>query len=195
MEDLSSKKDEDIVFLVQSGKTGFFGVLVSRYEKRMRRYARKFLSDREDINDILQDIFIKAFVNIQSFDAKRKFSPWLYRIAHNELINKLKKKKTLPLFDLDAFFPQNFHNGQEEAESAAEENETKKETKEMIDKCLNGLELKYREPVILYYLEGLSYKEVADVMRIPVSTVGVRIKRAKQKMKGICRPSAVIVRR
>src|SRR3989344_5780693 len=106
--DQSNKKDEEIALLVQSGKVGFFGLLIHRYEDKMKRYAAKFLSDQEDTKDVVQEIFIKAYVNIQSFDAKRKFSSWLYRIAHNELVNALKKKKNksfLPLFDLDIFFP------------------------------------------------------------------------------------------
>jgi RNA polymerase sigma-70 factor (ECF subfamily) len=174
--------DEEITRLVQSGRVEFFDVLMERYEKKIKRYSRKFLSDREDINDVLQDVFIKAYKNIQSFDVKRKFSPWLYRIAHNELINALKKKKRKPLslLDLDVFFPQRLSDdtdlhGQIE----------RQEMQKTIDKSLDKLELKYREPIILYYFEGLSYKEIADVMRLPISTVAVRIKRAKEAMKSI----------
>ena len=180
----SLKTDEEIAYLVQSGQVEFFNILIERYEEKIKRYSRKFLSSQEDINDVLQDVFIKAYKNIQSFDAKRKFSSWFYRIAHNELINNLKKKKnqSLPLFNLDAFFPQHFH----------QDNNLKKEinrweTEELIDKCLDKLDFKYREPVILYFFEGLNYKEIAEVMQIPISTVGVRIKRAKEIMKSVCK--------
>ena len=178
------KVDEEVALLIQSGKIEFFDILLERYEEKIRRYSRKFLSDHEDINDVLQDIFIKAYKNIRSFDAKRKFSPWLYRIAHNELINALKKKKKnpLPLFDLDVFFPQHLSDNN----SLGEQTE-RREMAELIGKCLGRLEPKYREPVILYYLEELSYKDIAEVMRIPVSTVGIRIKRAKEIMRTICK--------
>ena len=88
----SEQEDEIIAALVQSGQSVLFGVLVKRYEEKMRRYARKFLSNDDDKKDIVQEIFIKAYINIKSFDTKRKFSSWLYRIAHNELVNNLKKK-------------------------------------------------------------------------------------------------------
>lgn len=182
-EGLSQQKDEEIVRVIQSGKIEFFGILIERYEDKIRRYSRKFLYDYEDINDVLQDIFIKTYKNIQSFDTKKKFSSWLYRIAHNELINKLKKrkKKILPLFDLDVFLPHGLHD------NTLEQSINRHDVHNMIDKCLNQLELKYLEPIILYYLEELTYKEIADVMQIPISTVGIRIKRAKEIMKKICK--------
>lgn len=179
----SEQADEQIALLVQSGKSEFFGILINRYQDKITRYARKFLSDSEDIKDIVQEVFIKAYVNIKSFDVKRKFSPWLYRIAHNEFVNTLRKKKRifLPLFELDTFFwraaPKNSNDITEQID--------RKEMKEMIDKCFDKLEAKYKEPVLLYYLEELSYKEIADVMAAPVSTVGVRIKRAKKIMQKI----------
>ena len=180
-EDASEQKDEEIVHLVQSGKIELFSVLIKRYENKIRRYAKKFLSNKEDINDVVQDIFLKAYANIQSFDLERRFSSWFYRIAHNELINVLKKrnKKTLSFFDLDTFLPHSL------SRNNIDNGIKRKEIKEMVDKCLDKLEVKYREPIILYYLEELSYKEIADVMQIPISTVGVRIKRGKKKLKTI----------
>lgn len=182
--EVSEEKDEEIVRLVQSGRFDFFSVLIERYEDKIRRYSRKFLADHEDINDVLQDIFIKTYENIQSFDTKRKFSSWLYRIAHNELVNALKKKKRkpLPLFDLDTFFPQYLRSN-----DTLNQQIDRQDIRKIIDKCLDKLELKYREPIILYYFEGLNYKEIADVMQIPVSTVGIRIKRAKETMRPICK--------
>jgi len=84
--------DEAIAARVQNGDADAFSVLLERYEKKIFRYAGKFLSHPDDIKDIVQDVFVKAYVNIKSFDASRRFSPWIYRIAHNEFINALKKK-------------------------------------------------------------------------------------------------------
>ncbi|MCX6764762.1 MAG: RNA polymerase sigma factor [Candidatus Nealsonbacteria bacterium] len=181
-ETISQLKDEEIAQLIQSGKVRFFGILVSRYENKIRRYARKFLSDKEDINDIVQEVFIKAYTNIQEFDSQRKFSPWFYRIAHNELVNALKKRKKQPLFlfDFDVFFPYDFSNNNILNQQIDRQNMEK-----IIDMGLDQLEPKYREPIILYYLEELTYKEIADVMQIPISTVGIRIKRAKKIIKPI----------
>ena len=100
---LSEKTDEEVVRLVKQGDKESFGVLITRFEEKLKRYGRKFLSDREDITDIVQEIFIKTYQNIQSFDEKQRFSPWLYRIAHNSFINEWKKGRLRPitLFDFD----------------------------------------------------------------------------------------------
>ncbi|PIS34875.1 MAG: hypothetical protein COT37_00350 [Parcubacteria group bacterium CG08_land_8_20_14_0_20_43_9] len=178
---MAEKSDEEIVRLVQSGQTNFFSVLIERYEEKIRRYARKFLSNREDTDDIIQGVFIKAYVNVRSFDTKRKFSSWLYRIAHNELVNHLRKRRFFSSFDFDAFFPHSvrLHDNETEKEIS------QKEIQATIDNCLDKLEPKYREPIILYYLEELSYREIANILRLPLSTVGVRLNRGKEKLKSI----------
>jgi len=171
--------DEDIAKKVQSGGIEFFGVLVKRYEAKMMRYARKFLFGYEDAEDLVQNVFIKAFVNIQSFDISLKFSSWLYRIAHNEFINALKKKKREPVsfFSIDTLLPSFV------SEETADKDALKRETKELVDRYLNKLKPKYRELLVLYYFEELSYKEIADVLHIPISTVGIRLKRGREIIK------------
>jgi RNA polymerase sigma-70 factor, ECF subfamily len=172
--------DEEIAELIQSGKTDLFGVIIDRYEDKMKRYSRKFLLNPDDINDIVQEIFIKAYTNIQSFDIKRKFSSWIYRIAHNHLVNYLRKKRViLPLLNLDTFFPHSIKTNETEDEI------NRQEIKDSINKSLDQLNIKYKEPLILYYFQELSYKEISDILKIPVSTVGIRIKRAKEQIKNI----------
>jgi len=168
--------DEEIVSIIRSGETDSFGILVERYEVKMKRYARKFLFGYEDTEDIVQQVFVKAFVNIRSFDTEKKFSSWLYRIAHNEFINAIRKKKKEPLsfFDSDLLFPR--LSGKESTDKEIKE----QELRQIIDKCLDKIGPKYREPLVLYYFEELNYKEIANILRIPVSTVGIRILRAKK---------------
>ncbi len=179
--DKIDKTNEEIATLVQNGNTAMFGVLVERFESKLIRYSRKFLFDYTDAEDLVQEIFIKAFVNIRSFDISRAFSPWLYRIAHNEFINAIKKKGREPIsfFDPDTLFPHpvdpNF------ADTEIKENELK----EMMDKCLNKLDLKYREILILYFYEEMNYQEMAEILHIPVSTVGIRLMRGKTTIKNI----------
>ena len=174
--------DEETARRVQKGKIGLYEILMLRYEAKLSRYARKFLSNSEDIEDIIQQVFIKAYTNIQSFDATRRFSPWIYRIAHNEIVNALKKNKnaSLPLFDPDTFFPHPI------AKENPQKDSEQKEMAEMIEGCLGKLDIKYREPIVLYYLEELSYREISDILKIPIVTVGVRINRAKERIRQIC---------
>jgi RNA polymerase sigma-70 factor (ECF subfamily) len=171
--------DEEIAGLVARGDGELFGVLIERYESKLLRYGRKFLSDHEDIKDIVQDAFISAYQNIKSFDTSQKFSSWMYRIAHNALVNGLKKKSKNPLsyFDFDTFFPHPVYEDPSDGERE------QREMRAMIDQYLDRIPQKYREVLILSYLEELSYKEVADVLQIPIGTVGVRLKRAKLALK------------
>jgi len=180
--DMGEKTDEEIALRVQAGEAEAFGDLISRYEAKLMRYGRKFLSDKEDAIDIVQDIFIKAYENIQSFDATRRFSPWIYRIAHNEFVNALKKRanhRIVFAIDMDTIFPHLAST--ETADSAAME----RDTRETLERHLEGVSVKYREPLILYYLESLDYKEISDILQIPVSTVGVRLARARAMLQKI----------
>ncbi len=166
---------------VQKGDIDAFGELVERYEARMMRYAGKFLLSGEDAKDLAQEIFIKAYINIQSFDIDRKFSSWLYRIAHNEFINAIKKRSRMPAlsFDFDAIFPHPV------AKETADDETNRRNLKEMLDKHIGKLNVKYREPLVLYYFEDMSYQDISEVLSIPVSTVGVRINRGKNLLKNI----------
>lgn len=176
MHDIS---DEALVALIKKGDSEKFGVLIERYKEKLIRYARRFMSDSDMATDAVQDVFIKAYINIQSFDTSKKFSSWIYRIAHNEYVNLLRKKKMLSVsfFDFDTFFPH--HVVSESAEALA----IKEEEKVYMEKVLAQLDIKYREPLILYFFEDMKYEEIAEILHIPVATVGVRIMRAKQQLK------------
>lgn len=171
--------DEDIVREVQTGTHEAFGVLVERYEDKMKRYARRFLFGYEDAEDLVQEVFLKAYTNIYSFDSTRKFSSWLYRIAHNEFINAIKKKgkEPVPFFDPDSLFPHPI------ASEQTDEEITKQETSAQLEKCLDKIDAKYREILVLFYFEDMNYQQIADILQLPVATVGVRLKRGRERMR------------
>lgn len=177
--DITEKTDEIIATEVQNGNAQAFGLLVERYEAKLLRYAKRFLFGYEDAEDQVQEVFIKAYSNIQSFDPNRSFNSWIYRIAHNEFINAIKKRGREPLsfFDPDTLFPHPTDPHQADHEVQANELKT------MLDSCLNQLDPKYREPLVLYYYEEQDYQEIADIMHIPPSTVGVRLRRGKEQLQ------------
>ena len=182
MPETSERTDEEIAVLVQKGDREAFRELVERYEPKLRRYAERFFFDRDRANDLLQDIFIKTYVNIKSFDSGRRFSPWIYRIAHNEFVNAIKKTKreaSVSLFDFDILFPHPV------AKETADGDTERGEIKSLIEQSLGQLDPKYRDPLVLYYLEEMNYKEIADVLRVPVSTVGIRLQRGKTALRKI----------
>lgn len=180
--------DEEIAIQVQQGDDQSFGILMRRYEQKLTRFGRKFLSADEDVKDMVQEVFIKAFVSIQSFNSNQRFSPWVYRIAHNHFVDALKKKsrEKVSYFDLDVYFPNLV------APETADSETIREDLKRMLDQCLDKLNAKYKEPLILYYFEEMDYKEISDILQIPVSTVGVRIQRGKTMMRKIFEQSEKI---
>ena len=176
---MNEMSDESLAQKVQAGDMEIFGILVERFEQKMLRYARKFLFGYEDAEDAVQTVFLKAYSNIQQFDSTKKFSSWLYRIAHNEFINVIKKKgkESVPLFEIDTLFPH-----LEAKQNSARDFELK-ELKDLMEKFLNQISPKYREILVLYYFEQMGYTEIAEILKIPASTVGVRLKRAKVALK------------
>ena len=173
---MSTPSDETIAQRVQRGDTDSFGEIVTRYEEKLRRYGRRFLGNHDDIDDMLQEIFIKAYRNIQGFDAKRSFSPWIYRIAHNTFVNHIRsiQRERTALIDPDTIFAVLPGKSSPHQEALTKEELTR------LDDGIASLPAKYREPIVLYYFEDKSYQEVADILHIPVATVGVRLSRAKQ---------------
>jgi len=171
--------DEEIAMLVQKGDGEIFGQLMDRYTEKLVRYGRRFLREPENIEDIVQDVFIKTYQNIRSFDPERKFSSWIYRIAHNAFVNALRDRGTEPLisFDFDALIS---HTLYEDGEQEKKEDE---EMRVLLAKGIENLSAMYREIVTLYYFENLGYEQISDILEIPLGTVGIRLSRARAMLK------------
>jgi RNA polymerase sigma-70 factor (ECF subfamily) len=174
-----TQTDEELALLIQEGREEPFGILMDRYTKKLLRYGNKFISDQNNIEDIVQEIFIKVYKNIKSFDTNRKFSPWIYRIAHNAFINRLRTvdKEPILFFDFDTLLNHPIYE-----DPMIKEKETA-EIRVLLDKGLVKLPSIYREVIILHYFEELSYQEISDVLHIPAGTVGIRLKRAREILK------------
>jgi RNA polymerase sigma-70 factor, ECF subfamily len=176
---MQTETDEAIVKRVQSGDIESFGVLVERYEGKFKRYARRFLMGPDDTDDLVQDVFLHAYQNIQSVDTSRKFSSWIYRIAHNAFVNALRKRERYraSFIDIDTILPA--LGGGEPTDDTA----IRSEEKTMLEKALSAVDKKYREVLVLYYFEELGYAEIADVLGIPIATVGVRLRRGRERAR------------
>jgi RNA polymerase sigma-70 factor, ECF subfamily len=177
MKDLKNLKDEQIVELVRTKDKELYLEVVMRYQEKLLRYAFNLIQDKLKAEDAVQESFIKAFINLNSFNLKMKFSSWIYRIVHNQVINIFNKnKRELPLLD----------NVDYDSGKNLEFDLTKKEIQIRVNKCISKMSLIYSEPLSLYFIEEKSYEEISDILRLPVGTVGTRINRAKAMMKKIC---------
>lgn len=179
------RTDEDIVAKIIGGDIDAYGELMSRYEQKLLRYVIYLTRQQISAADVVQDTFIKAYQNLRGFNPKYKFSSWIYRIAHNETMNAIKKERHINRnVEIDSIVEFNH-------ESDIISKIDQKILKTNLKVCLDVLDNKYREILMLQYFENMKYSEISDVLKIPTATVGVRAARAKAKLKQICEKKGV----
>lgn len=180
-EDLAVQSDLDLVKLTLENQENFL-YLVQRYEKKLLRFIQRISGlNIDDAQDLLQEVFIKVYQNLNDFDQSLKFSSWIYRIARNQAISNYRKNKNRPqisLFDFDL----------ESCEQLVSDFDISKNLdqsllQEKMAKVLAKLDNKYKEVVILKYLEDRSYEEISDIIKKPVSTVGTLLRRGKVELQ------------
>jgi RNA polymerase sigma-70 factor (ECF subfamily) len=160
-----------------------FKYVISEYQNKFTQYIRRrTIASKEDAEDLLQDIFIKIYLNLNGFDNSLKFSSWAYRIAHNEIISWYRKKKIRPQINFEDFEEENLINYFKEDTDLEKEYENKI-VKNHIKEAIDSLDEKYREIIILRYLEEKDYEELSDILQIPLGTVSTLIYRGKKEMQ------------
>ncbi len=177
----NQKSDTDLIHLALK-QPDDFSYIVERYEKKLARYIKRIAGlNNEDIQDVLQDIFIKVYQNLNAFDSSLKFSSWIYRITHNEIISRWRKVKARPKSvggdEIEIFL----HNIASDLDIEKEINN--KDLQNNIRRVLNKMDFKYREVLILKFLEEKSYEEISDILKKPTGTVATLINRAKKYFK------------
>ena len=159
-----------------------YALLVERYEKKLLRYIMRILSGtKEDAEDILQDVFLSAYKNLNDFDQDLKFSSWIYRIAHNKVISHFRKVTARPktmTYEGDSQLL-NILASEEDIAKSMEKRHDAAEVRDVLDE----LDEKYREALVLKFLEEKDYKEISDILEKPMGTVATLINRAKKQFK------------
>lgn len=178
----SSETDEALVALSLTD-TSYFATLVMRYEDKLGRYVSRLgVRNKEDQEDLLQDIFIKIYKNLNNFDQSLKFSSWAYRIAHNEAISWYRKKNVRP----EGHLVQEADTLLEllktpEADSELQFDQTVNATE--VARGLEQLDDKYRSVLVLRFFEHKEYEEISDILKIPIGTVGTLVHRGKKQLR------------
>jgi len=180
--DIESKTDEEVAVLVLEDPERYVH-LMRRYEAKILRYIVRITGlASDDAEDVLQEVFIKAYRHLRDFDPTLKFSSWLYRIAHNEAVSQFRKSKARPQVvrsdeedqDLvqklvvDPDLQGNFDRGLDAARVKA---------------AIDSLGGKYREVLILRFIEDRDYREISDILCKPMGTVATLINRAKAGLR------------
>lgn len=169
--------DQELARL-STGNPELFGVLMERYEAPLLRYIRRISSlPKEDAEDILQETFIKAYRNINDYDPEAKFSSWIYRIAHNQTIDTIRKRRIVSAsFSIDANDAAQFLHAATDIGAETERSDTLTH----IETIIRELPETYRETLILRFLEEKSYEEIMDILELPKGSVATLVHRGKK---------------
>jgi RNA polymerase sigma-70 factor (ECF subfamily) len=179
--------DAEIVRLTLQDKE-HFAVLVMRYEERLRRYVRRLgVRNQEDQDDLLQDIFVKVYKNLNAYDQALPFSSWVYRIAHNEAVSLFRRRSARPEGS-------QVDDGDEIVHTLAAKDDVmhdaimRHEGRELMQ-AIERLDERYRDVILLRFFEGKEYEEIADILTLPVGSVATRIHRAKSRLRALLEPT------
>jgi len=177
-----NKTDEQIVVLTLKNQD-YYLCLMKRYEAKLLKYILKISNiNREDGEDILQEVFIKAYQNLNDFDSNYKFSNWVYSIAHNTTISAFRKKKVRP--QSLSWENKDLNNLLESTLSIEDKNLQKLNYKHLLTK-IDQLPVKYKDVLILKFVEGKDYQEISDILHKPMGTIAALINRAKITLKQV----------
>ncbi|MBT3949068.1 sigma-70 family RNA polymerase sigma factor [Candidatus Parcubacteria bacterium] len=176
--DFTEKTDNELVVLTLENQE-YFVHIIDRYKRQLLAYIKRISGlGYEDAEDVLQEVFVKIYYNLNGFNIKLKFSSWAYRITHNTTMSEMRKRKVRPINYVET----------EDLVKIADKLDISKEIEHKdlqneINGVLSKLDKKYREVLVLKFLEEKDYNEISDILKKPVGTVGTLINRAKKKFR------------
>ncbi|WP_428910431.1 RNA polymerase sigma factor SigW [Niallia sp. Krafla_26] len=181
MDALIKKRIKQVI----KGDQNAFGEIVEMYKDKVFQISYRILGNRHEAEDIAQEAFVRAYVNIRSYNSDYKFSTWLFRITTNLCIDRIRKKK--PDYYLDAEvagtegltmysqIPSSTRLPEDDVESL--------ELQDTIQKEIMKLPEKYRSVIVLKYIEELSLNEISEILEMPLGTVKTRIHRGREALR------------
>lgn len=171
--------DEELAVIARRDPAAF-GILMERYESKLLRYIMRLShSTKEDAEDTLQESYLKAYQKINDFDASQSFSSWIYRIVHNTTISGWRKRNVRPhghSIDVEESFLANIAADDDVVIAIDQEI-----TAQRVQEILTTMDEKYRDVLILRYMEDQDYKEISDILKKPPGTVATLLHRAKKQ--------------
>lgn len=175
--------DEELVALTLENQA-VFSHIISRYKQKIFHYLRRVSGlPSEDVEDLLQEVFIKAYQNLNDFDADLKFSSWIYAVARNHAISQFRKRSVRP----EGHFVLDSETEFAKLESFADlvEDVDADLMRQNVRYVLDNLDEKYREVLFLRYMEEKNYQEISDIIRKPMGTVASLLNGAKLQARKI----------
>ena len=173
---MSAYTDYELIQACLAGNRDIFEELVKRYKNLVYSVILRMVNDREEANDLAQDVFIKVYKNLDKYYPEYKFSTWVIRIATNHVIDYRRKKRqeTVPIEEVEFSLS---------AEESPETAYIRREQREELKKIVGDLPDMYKIPIVLYHEQGLSYQEISEIINEPLSKVKNRIFRGRRMLK------------
>ena len=190
--------DEELLRRFNRGQRDVFGTLVRRYERELYGYLRRYLGDANLADDVFQNTFMQVFIKSGQFEEGRPVRPWLYTIATNQAIDALRRAGRQQMASLDQAHGEdgegelrNLLDLLESRTPGPTEHAEDEERRIQVRACVDALPEFLRQVVVLAYYQGLKYREIADILDIPVGTVKSRLHTALLKLQeaGAATPS------
>lgn len=180
----SSLEDDVLVQEAREGDEQSYKRLVNKYERALYYHILKMVKDKEQVEDLVQEAFVKAFDNLESYNTNYAFSTWLYRIATNHTIDYLRKKK-LQTLSIDK--PRKTKSGEMEMQLEDHSAQTdrsiiRKQRQNIVQDAIDELPAKYRKVIRLRHMEEKSYQEISEELDKPLGTVKAHIFRAREML-------------
>jgi RNA polymerase sigma-70 factor (ECF subfamily) len=181
---LEAKSDEVLISLLQDGEEGAFRILVQRYHEKIRNLIYSIFDEPDLVDDLTQEVFIKAYEGLPSFRFQSSFYTWVYRIAVNRSRDELRRRKVRKWLSLHSMDETTDREVQQRMVSAPHNTDAQ----EIVAKGLQALPEKFRLAVVLKDIEGLSYEQIAEVMQCEIGTVKSRLSRARAMLRKVLKP-------
>jgi RNA polymerase sigma-70 factor (ECF subfamily) len=174
--------DEELVTAFRAGNLSAFDELVQRWERKIQGAVYRIMGSGEDARDLTQETFLRAYRGLSTFKSEARFSSWLYQIALNLCRDRLRQKKGRTLVGIDDLDPTTAARIDRIAPTAHEQVEAR-DMSEIVSAAMAELPEEQREVIVLKEYQGLTFQEIADLMRVPVSTVKTRLYRGLVQMR------------
>jgi len=169
--------DRDLVRRIRDGDAEALRAIVERYQDRIFSLIFGIVRDRHEVEDVAQEVFLKVFTRIHAFDGRSRFYTWLYRVAANAAKDHVKHRSRRPSVPLSEEAPISDGNAGPRAQAVS------LERRRAVREAIAALPTRYREVLTLRELEGFSYAEIAEILKLSIGTVESRIHRARARLR------------
>ena len=181
---LDQKSDEVLITLFQQGEEGVFRILVDRYQEKLRNLMYSIFNESDIVDDLAQEVFIKAYEALPNFRFQSSFYTWLYRIAVNRARDEMRKRKIRKWLTLDAMMESRDKEFHDKMTTHPESSDAQ----ELVSHGLQQLPEKFRIAIVLKDIDGLSYEQMSEVLQCEIGTVKSRLSRARSMLRKVLKP-------